>query len=181
MATEDEIPAVEASKGGMLRMLIVGAVFLGVGAGGATFLLPSLSAKPTEVAATDDATPKDEAGKPKPEKKKKAKKAKGKAKGSSTILDLNPMVVSLYREDMKASAVPRLRLSVSVDTGDGGIGDGTRQRLRHAFIGALQALDAKALRGPEGLEHLTQALRKAANEALDIEVADVFITEFIIL
>ena len=166
----------------MLRTLIVGAVFLGVGAGGATLLLPSLSAKPSEAAAPDEPGAEKTDEKEKSDKKKpKKSKGKGKGKGASTILDLNPMVVSLYREGMKPSAVPRMRLSVSVDTGAAGIGDGTRQRLRHAFIGAVQSLDATSLRGPEGLDRLTQALRQAANDALGVEVAEVYITEFIVL
>jgi len=185
---KEETPT-EAPNGSMVRTLIVGAVFLGIGAGGATILLPSLSAKPADVveaeAPTDESKDeKADSSKPKKEKKSKSKskaKNKGKGKGSSTILDLNPMVVSLYSDATKPNAVPRMRLSVSVDTGDAGIGDGTRQKLRHAFIGAVQTFDASALRGPEGLDKLTEALRGAATEALGVEVSDVYITEFIVL
>lgn len=141
-----------------MRILMITGAMLAAGASGATLVLPALGSGSASNGMEQAA-----------------------ARENRDIIDLEPLVVSIATAPRSVGAIPRLRLSISVELESGVYGDGTRQRLRHAFIAGIQRLDVAMLRGSDGLAVLRQTLRDAAGEALGGEVHDVFITEFILL
>ncbi|MEM9840812.1 MAG: flagellar basal body-associated FliL family protein [Pseudomonadota bacterium] len=170
----------EPKNGWLIKALVAGGLTLAVGAAGATVALPALSESveaAVEMAAEDAVEAESVAAAPEPQSKKKKKKGKA----TVDLIDLEPMVVSILPGQAMRGAAPRLRMRVSLELDSGLYSDGTRQRVRHAFISAIQEVDTDTLNAPGGIDALRMTLRDAAAGALGEGVRDVFITEFILL
>ncbi|MEM1381549.1 MAG: flagellar basal body-associated FliL family protein [Pseudomonadota bacterium] len=179
----------QSKKFPLVKVAIAGVLAAAVGGAGVTLALPMLTdggdASAASAEMMDDTSAEEyvaEEAYEAPAKKGKLKKAKkGKGDKKSDLIDLEPMVVSLLAGTPQGRSVPRLRMQVSIEMAPDVYGDGTRQRVRHAFISALQSVEAETLRKPGGIDALRDVLRDAAVDALGPEVRDVFITELIVL
>lgn len=180
----------QSKKLPLMKVVIASVLAAAVGGAGVTLALPMLTdgddASAASAELVDDTTSTedrdaDEAYEAPAKKGKPKKGKKGKGDKKSDLIDLEPMVVSLLAGSPQGRSVPRLRMQVSIEMAPDVYGDGTRQRVRHAFISALQSVEAETLRKPGGIDELRDVLRNAAVDALGPEVRDVFITELIVL
>lgn len=160
MDEPSEFPEAEEKKSGGKWMLPLGALLLAGAAGAAVFVfdVPGRFAPPAEAHAEE-----------KPAKKKPA-----------YVTELDAFVVSLQGAP-SGNRLPRLRFVVAVET-PGELEDKTLvYRLRNEILSAVQDLDSTALRGPDGLDVLRDAITRQTEEVLGDETGRVLITDFILL
>lgn len=97
------------------------------------------------------------------------------------IVALDPIVVSLPKEGKIRRKLPRLSISLAVETSDAEYAEKMLPQLRNDFIAAMRLIDVYTLQSRDGLEFLRGELSGKAEAVLGESFEQLLITEFIVL
>ncbi len=173
---DDEVQTEEAtSSGGGLKLILAGvgaAALLGGGAAGwFTGVIPGLLGMDAEAAEMADA--KDES------KSQKGKKAEDEV--VTSIVRLEPIIISLPAPNQIRRKLPRLNVAIALEVTDVEYTEEKRPQLRNDLISTIRLIDAQTLNSPDGLDVLRSTIQESAGEVLGPTLQQVLITEFILL
>ncbi|MEM0928082.1 MAG: flagellar basal body-associated FliL family protein [Pseudomonadota bacterium] len=180
MAEVDEETNTEedaGSSGGGLKLILAGvgaAVVLGGGAAGwFTGVIPGLLGMDTDTEMTAES---EEAAKTKGKKGKK-----GDEDEATTIVALEPIIISLPAPNQIRRKLPRLNVVIALEVTDAEYTEEQRPQLRNDLISTIRLIDAQTLNSPGGLDALRTTVEESAGEVLGTSLKQVLITEFILL
>ncbi|MEO1043647.1 MAG: flagellar basal body-associated FliL family protein [Pseudomonadota bacterium] len=172
------------SGGGGLKLIIAGvgaAVLLGGGAAGwFTGIIPNaLGMGPDEeiVAegeAADGETSTDG-------RKRGGRGKKGQEEDTTSIVKLEPIIISLPSPTTIRRKLPRLNVVVALEVTDAELTEEMRPQLRNDLISTIRLIDAQTLNSPGGLATLRSTIEESAGAVLGSSLKQVLITEFILL
>ncbi|MEO1656119.1 MAG: flagellar basal body-associated FliL family protein [Pseudomonadota bacterium] len=176
------------SKGGGLPLILAGvgaAVVLGGGAAGwFTGVIPGLlgMGPEEEIVAEAEMADGEEPAKAKAKPKGKKKKGKkGEDENTTTIVALEPIIISLPAPNQIRRKLPRLNVAIALEVTDAEYTEEKRPQLRNDLISTIRLIDAQTLNSPEGLDTLRSTIEESAGEVLGASLKQVLITEFILL
>lgn len=110
-----------------------------------------------------------------------AKAEKASKNRKQAIVKLDPIVVSLPQDGKIRRKLPRLSVSLAVETTNPEYTEEVLPKLRNDFIAAMRAVDVHTLQSRDGLEFLRQELSAKAEAILGSDFEQLLITEFIVL
>lgn len=162
---------------------IIAVVLLLGGGGGGWYYMKAKAAAAAEAAAAADSGDEEEAPKDeKPKAKKKKKKGDEKKLSERGLVKMEPFIVNLADEGGKRF----LRASIQLVVEDEKEAKEFEEKpvltmgARSAVVGTLSTLTTDDLNTPEGKEELRETLKEKVSEALDMEIVDVLLSDFVV-
>ncbi|MEM7740071.1 MAG: flagellar basal body-associated FliL family protein [Pseudomonadota bacterium] len=182
----DEQPEDEetGSGGGGLKLIIAGvgaAVIIGGGAAGwFTGIIPGALGMTAdeEIVAEGEAADGDASS---DSKKRGGRGKKGDEEEATSIVKLEPIIISLPSPTTIRRKLPRLNVVVALEVTDAELTEEMRPQLRNDLISTIRLIDAQTLNSPGGLATLRSTIEESAGAVLGSSLKQVLITEFILL
>ena len=175
--------AAPAKKKLPLIPIIAVVVLLGGGGGGWYYMkAKAAAAEAAEAAAADDEASEDAPKDEKPKAKKKKKKGEEKKLSERGLVKMEPFIVNLADEGGKRF----LRASIQLVVEDEAEAKEFEEKpvltmgARSAVVGTLATLTSDDLNTPECKEELRETLKEKVSEALDMEIVDVLLSDFVV-
>jgi len=174
--------AAPAKKKPLIPIIAVVVLLAGGGGGWYYMKAKAAAAEAAEAASADDGDSEDAPKDAKPKAKKKKKKGEDKKLSERGLVKMEPFIVNLADEGGKRF----LRASIQLVVEDEKEAKEFEEKpvltmgARSAVVATLSTLTSDDLGTPEGKEELREALKEKVSEALDMEIVDVLLSDFVV-